>query len=76
MKYQDLTSELEDDRIKRIGEAVMNLHQKAGVFVDDTPGKADRYIKKLEERFPGIRLTYRGPGTAGSILLKFEPPVV
>ena len=76
--YEDISNKSEDDRIAEIGNAVMSQRLKVGVFVDDEPGKVDRYIKKLGERFPGIQVVFRGPmpDVAGVILIKLAPPVV
>lgn len=61
--YSDLADLPEDERIRIVGETV-TLHGKTvGLCVDDTPGKADRYKRKLRERFPGVVIldTKRGP---------------
>lgn len=77
--YRDIADLSEDDRIQMIGEKTMKAGKVVGFFVDDDslePGKADRYIQKLQERFPGIRVTHRGPGlVAGTTLIKVEPPL-
>lgn len=61
--YQDLGDLDEDKRVDAIGHAVV-AHQKTVAFiVDDDPGKADRYVRKLQEKFPGkIRVVGRGKG--------------
>ena len=55
----------ENDRIRVIGESVMNAPASSsdkpmmsGFFVDDDT-KADRYIAKLQKQFPGIRVIDR-----------------
>lgn len=54
MKYADLGSLPEDERIRIIGE-----HAAAGnlvaVPIDDEPEKIARYIRKVTTRFPGVR---------------------
>lgn len=66
----------EDQRITVIGNRAM-LGEKVGVLVDGEqhePGKVDRYIKKVTDKFPGVEVTFRGPyfkdGTV--IALTFE----
>lgn len=53
----------EDQRITMIGNKAM-LGEKVGVLIDGDkhePGKVDRYIAKVLERFPGVEVTFRGP---------------
>lgn len=47
--FADLADLPEDDRIRVIGETAEH-GERVGFFVDDD-AKADRYIKKLTERF-------------------------
>ena len=68
----------EDQRITIIGNKAM-LGETVGVLVEDPPedpGKPDRYIAKVIERFPGIELVYRDTylKTEGGpvLLLKFR----
>ena len=75
--YKDLHSENEDERIRQIGEKCMNEKQVVGFMVDNDlvdMGKADRYIQKLLERYPGIRVQFRGPFATGITLVKVAPP--
>lgn len=58
----------EDDRIKLIGNSLMQAHKRSdgqpvvsGVVVD-TQEIADRYIKKLAELFPGIVVKEKSAG--------------
>jgi hypothetical protein len=45
-----------------------------GFITDDDPGKAERYISKLQHGFPGIRVIYKGPGpVAETVLVKVGP---
>lgn len=70
----DLHALDEDQRIAMIGH-VVTAHQKRVAFiVDDVPGKADRYITKLLERFPGIICEgpTRGP-TPGVLTVTARP---
>lgn len=74
--YKDLHLEPEDERIRQIGEKCMREKFVVGFIVDDEPGKADRYIRKLQERYPGIRVTYRGKGPTPHVeTVKVEPPL-
>jgi hypothetical protein len=53
--FKDLADLPEDDRIRIIGETCVKRKLSVGFLVDDDTfdaGKADRYTKKLEERFP------------------------
>lgn len=66
----------EGDRITLIGnKAMMGL--SVGVLVDGEdfdPGKADRYIAKVLEKYPMLEVTFRGPYFKdGSVIaIKFE----
>jgi hypothetical protein len=47
-----------------------------GFVTDSDHGKADRYIAKLTERFPGIRILWRGNGSVpNTVLVKVGPPL-
>lgn len=53
----------ESDRIDMIGTKAM-LGNKVGVLIDGEkydPGKVDRYIKKVMDKFRGLEVTFRGP---------------
>lgn len=72
----------ENDRIEIIGGSVMNAPASStekpvmNGFIVETEEKADRYIRKLQKRFPSIRIIDRGPGpTAGTILVRVGPPL-
>ncbi len=74
-EYQDLGDYEEDERIRKIGEKAMNEKLVVGFVTDAESGKADRYIKKLHERFPGIRVIDRGDGpVAETVWVKVGPP--
>ena len=76
MNYKDIADEPEDERIRQIGEKVMRERLTVGVLTDSEPGKAERYIAKLKERYPGIRVVYQGPGPVEDVtLIKVAPPV-
>lgn len=74
--YKDLADMEEDERIEQIGSTTMTQRLIVGFVVDDEKGKAERYISKLKERFPGIRVMYQGSGpVAETILVKVGPPL-
>jgi len=52
--FSDFSKLPEDDRIDIIGKAVMSMGLTTAFVVDDD-AKADRYMQKLKDRFPGIR---------------------
>lgn len=66
--FADIADFEEDDRIEMIGKAVMNAPRSSAdkpilvAFVVEDDAKADRYIEKLQKRFPGIRVIDRFPG--------------
>jgi hypothetical protein len=68
--YADLGDFDEDERIEKIGQAALSGKQTSddkpliiGFVVDDDGGtKGDRYIRKLQERFPTIRIIDRHKG--------------
>lgn len=76
MRYRDIAGLDEDERIRQIGEKTMGEGQTVAFVTDDEAGKADRYIAKLQERFPGIRVVNRGPGPVpGTVWVKVCPPL-
>lgn len=74
-KFLDLHELPEDERIRVIGETVMRSGKSAAVPTDSDPGKAERYAKKLRERFPGIIVEgpFDGP-VAGVRTITVSPP--
>jgi len=76
-KYADVADLEEDKRIDIIGEHAMQK-LKVAFCVDDEPGKADRYIKKLLTKFPELTLKERflgpTPGVETVIVIKMEEP--
>lgn len=72
--FADLHELSEDQRIEVIGRTVVEMGKTVGVVVDDEPGKAERYIRKLRERFPGavVLSQEKGP-VAGAVTLKIGP---
>lgn len=67
-QFGDLYNLTENERIDLIGRTVMEGPKTSGdkpkmiAFVVDNHKKADRYIKKLNEKFPGIRIIDRFDG--------------
>lgn len=63
MKYADIADHDEDTRIDIIGRTVMGQKKTVAFVTDGEPGKAQRYIDKLQSRFPGIRVLeqWNGP---------------
>lgn len=59
--YSDLADLEEDQRIDIIGKTATGGKVVAFV-VDDWPGKADRYIRKLSQRYPEVEVLWRGKG--------------
>ena len=66
--YADIADFDEDTRIEMIGKAVMSGPKSSSdkpvmvAFVVEDDAKADRYIKKLQKKFPGIRVIDRFAG--------------
>ena len=78
----DLHRLSENDRIELIGRSVMAVPSSSADkpplngFIVETEEKADRYIRKLEKQFPGIRIVDRGPGpAAGTVLVRIAGPL-
>lgn len=71
--YQDLFDLSEDQRIDLIGHMVVD-HKQTNAFVVEDDAKADRYIKKLVAKFPGVEVVGRGKGPiAGTVYVKVGP---
>jgi hypothetical protein len=72
----------ENDRIKLIGHSVMVAPTSStdkpimNGFIVETEAKADRYIRKLEKMFPGIRVVDRTAGpTPNTIFVRVAGPL-
>lgn len=75
MKYRDLADMDEDERILGIGNEVTLGRKTVAFIMDSEPGKADRYIDKLQKRFPGVRILWRGDGPVpNTVAVKVGPP--
>lgn len=71
--FADLCNLSEDQRINVIGNYVLTLDygKDIVVAVDDIPGKRERYISKLLEKFDGIEISEQGDGPVkGSLYFK------
>lgn len=75
-KYADIADFDEDKRIDIIGHrAIDHLEKVAFIVESDVPDKAERYIRKLKEKFPTIRIIERGKGPiANTEYVKVGPP--
>jgi hypothetical protein len=73
--FADIADHDEDTRIEIIGHAAVD-HQQVTGFIVETDAKADRYVRKLQEKYPLIRIIARSPGpVAGTVLVKVGPPL-
>lgn len=72
-KYRDLFHLSEDERVVAIAEEAIRNHGKiVGFLVDGDNydrGKADRYIKKLNEKYPQITILDKSPGPVKDTVL-------
>lgn len=69
--FQDMAHVEEDQRIQMIGEMVIREGKTVGVLVDDIPAKVERYLRKIKERFPQIKVEYQGKGpTPGVVTIR------
>lgn len=68
--FADLHKVPEDTRIKLIGETVMKLApgRTTLICVDDLPGKPERYVKKLTQAFPEVRVLSQGLGPVPGVI--------
>jgi hypothetical protein len=80
--YADLADLKEDDRITAIGNTVMSGPASSAdkpmmvAFVVDDHAKADRYVEKLQKRFPGIRIIDRFDGpVANTVTVRVVGPL-
>lgn len=74
-RFVDLADFDEDFRIDAIVHQVRDHKKTVGFIVEDEAGKADRYIKKLRAKLPGITVhgPVKGP-VAGTVTVKVGPP--
>jgi hypothetical protein len=69
--FVDLHRLSEDERIVVIGDyCLAHPSEKVAVPTDDEPGKPERYKRKIETKYPQLRVEIVGPLTPGSILLR------
>lgn len=69
--YQDLFNLKEDERIELIGHYVTEHNKTTAFYVEDDE-KADRYVKKLTEKFPMLEVVGRFPGPANTVCVKLK----
>jgi hypothetical protein len=81
--FADLGDFDEDTRIDMIGKATMSGNQSSAEqplvigFVVDDHVKADRYVQKLQERFPMIRIIDRFDGPIpNAVTVRVGPPLL
>lgn len=75
-QFFDMHQFKEDDRIDTIGKTVMDLGAITAFIVEADGAKADRYIRKLAERWPKVRILGREPGpTKGVETVRVGPPL-
>ena len=73
--FADIADEDEDQRIRIIGHRAMVHKERVAFVTDSDEGKADRYIAKLKQQFPGIRILERGDGPVeNTVYVKVGPP--
>lgn len=73
----DLSKLSEDDRIRLIGNTVMNQRLSTWCLTDDVPGKVERYRAKLKDFFPMLILgeeIKRGFPAEGCAGFTVKPP--
>ena len=68
--FADIAHLPEDERIDTIGRCVML--GKTTAFIVDNNKKADRYIKKLQAKFPSVVIQARGK-LKGAIVVRVGP---
>ena len=81
--FADISDHDEDTRIDMIGKATMSGKQSSADkpliigFVVDDHEKADRYVKKLQEKFPTIRIIDRFDGPVPNVVtVRVAPPLL
>lgn len=79
--YADLHNLPENDRIKVICEYLMQAPKGSdvqplmiGVMVDNKE-KADRYIAKINKRYPKVRVLDVKEGVLGAVLIRLGEPL-
>ena len=81
--FADIADFDEDTRIDMIGKATMSGKQTSGEkplvigFVVENHSKADRYVKKLQKKFPTIRIIDRFDGPVpNTVTVRVGPPLL
>ena len=81
--FVDMGNRTEEERIMLIGRSVMGVPRSSADkpivvgFVVEDPEKAERYIQKLKENFPGIRIIdkIRDCPFKGVVTVKISSPL-
>jgi hypothetical protein len=81
--YADIADYDEDKRIEMIGNTVMSGSKSSAdkpvmtAFIVEDEAKVDRYITKLQKRFPGIRIIdrFQGPVKGISVTVRVGGPL-
>jgi hypothetical protein len=69
--FVDLHRLPEDDRIVVIGEyCLAHPTERVAVPTDDEPGKPERYKRKIEKKYPQLRVEIVGKMAKGVVLLR------
>lgn len=76
--FMDLAAMNEDARIMAAGRAAQTQGKKVAVLVDSDAvagckGKADRYVRKLRERYPDLIVRIAGNLTPLSTVIEVSP---
>lgn len=72
-RYLDMGDSTEDDRLAMIGHSAI-VHKETVGFVVENTAKAKRYVERLKELFPTIRIVEQFPFHE-FIVVKVGPPV-
>lgn len=78
--FMDLAAMNEDARIMAAGRAAQTQGKKVGVLVDSDAvdgckGKADRYVRKLRERYPDLIVRIAGNLTPLTTVIEVSPKI-
>lgn len=72
--FVDLKDVEENKRIDLMGDAITRLGKTIAFVTDGDEGKAERYILKLQAKFPGVVVLARFPGPIkGTVAVKLGP---
>lgn len=71
--FLDFSQLSEDQRINMIGHMSI-VHHQTNAFAVESHEIADRYIKKLQEKFPNITILGKLVSPKGIVFVKVGPP--